>query len=198
MASAPKTPASFKPVNPGSSFTASAPQAAQPVLEAMASQAAIAKENIVQATETGIVQSKQALEQVTTQAANAQENFRKATEQGVAQGKAAYEKVKGATEDATATLETSFATATKGFTALNAKAFEALRINSEVMFDFVKALSGIKTMAEAVTLQSDVARKQYENLTAQNKELVALAQKAAMDAVEPLKAGLAKAGNTAR
>jgi len=198
MASAPKKHVSLKPVTAGSTFAASAPEAVKPVLEAMASQAAVAQENIAKATETGIAQSKQAFEQVTAQATNAQENFRKATEQGVAQGKAAYEKVKVAAEDATATLETSFATASKGFTALNAKAFDALRANSEVMFDFVKALSGVKTMAEAVSLQSETARKQYDNLTAQNKELVALAQKAAMDAVEPLKAGFTKAVNAAR
>ena len=197
MATAPKKPVSLKPVTAGSSFVNSAPEAAKPVLEAMASQAAVAQDNLVKATETGIAQSKKALEQVTVQTNNAQETFRKATEQGVAQGKAAYEKAKTAAEEATATLETSFATATKGFTALNAKAFDALRANSEVMFDFVKALSGVKTMAEAVSLQSDTARKQYENLTAQNKELVALAQKAAMDAVEPLKAGFTKAVSAA-
>ena len=73
-----------------------------------------------------------------------------------------------------------------------------MRANSELMFDYVKALAGARTIAEAVSLQTELARRQYDNLSAQNKELGVLAQKAATDAMQPLKAGFGKVMSAAR
>jgi len=197
-AAAPAAPAPF----------AAIPAATAPELFEAKTEAAFAApveaiaEPMLKAAEASVAAGNQALQQataqVTAQVNSAQENLRKATEQGVAQGKAAYERVKTAAEQANGSLETSFQTATKGIAQMQAKAFDAMRANSELMFDFVKALSGAKTMAEAVSLQTELARKQYDNLTAQNKELATLAQKAATDAMEPLKAGFGKALNAGR
>jgi hypothetical protein len=44
-----------------------------------------------------------------------------------------------------------------------------------------------------VELSSAHARKQFETLTAQSKELSALAQKVATETAEPMKAGMTKA-----
>jgi len=121
-----------------------------------------------------------------------QENVRKATEKGVEDTRAAYARVKTAAEDATSSLEASYAAATKGIVALNTKALEAVRTNTEAAFDLAKALFGAKTVQEAFTLQTEHARKSYETVTAQSKELTALAQKIAADSVEPLKASVAK------
>lgn len=140
-----------------------------------------------------LAQGRKAVEQTLAQSDKAQESVRKAAAQTVAQGKASYDRVKTIAEEANASLEASFQTASKGFAALNAKVFDAMRINSEMLFDFVKAMSAVKTAAEAMTLQSDHARRQMEALTAQNKEIAALAQKATMDAMEPIKAGMNKA-----
>ena len=74
----------------------------------------------------------------------------------------------------------------------NAKSFEALQANFTSAFDFVSALSGVKSFPEAVTLQQAHARKQIEALTAQSKDLTALAQKIATASVEPLKAQIGK------
>jgi phasin len=122
-----------------------------------------------------------------------QENVRKATEKGVEDTRAAYARVKTAAEDATNSLELSYAAATKGIVALNTKALEAVRTNTEAAFDLAKALFGAKTVQEAITLQTEHARKSYETVAAQSKELAALAQKIAADSVEPLKASVAKA-----
>ena len=134
---------------------------------------------------------------IQSQTALVKENLRKATEDNVTQGRAAYDRVKTAAEDATGSLESSFATAAKGLTDLNAHVFSAMRANGEAIFDFVKALSGVKSMDEIVNVQSAHMRQQYETLTAQTKELAAMAQKVAADAAAPIKASFGKtfAGN---
>ena len=50
-----------------------------------------------------------------------------------------------------------------------------------------------KTLSEVVELSTAHARKQFEALTAQCKELTALAQKVATETAEPIKAGMTKA-----
>ena len=139
----------------------------------------------------------QVASQMHSQTEIVKENLRKATEDSVTQGRAAYDRVKTAAEDATGSLEFSYATATKGLTDFNAHVFSAMRANGEAMFDFVKALSGVKSMDEVVSVQSAHMRQQYETLTAQTKELSALAQKVAADAAAPIKASFGKtfAGN---
>jgi hypothetical protein len=50
-----------------------------------------------------------------------------------------------------------------------------------------------KTLSEMVELSSTHARKQFEALTQQSKELSALAQKVATETAEPIKSGVSKA-----
>jgi len=51
----------------------------------------------------------------------------------------------------------------------------------------------VKSLAEVVELSTAHARKQFETYTAQSKELTAMAQKVATEAVEPVKEGVSKA-----
>ena len=122
-----------------------------------------------------------------------QENLRKAAEMGVTQSKAAYAKVKTVAEDATQSLEASYAAAVQGVAALNAKAVDAVRANVDASFGFFKALAGAKSLPEALEVQTGHARKQFEALTFQAKEMATLAQSLAAEAVAPLKAGVNKA-----
>ena len=138
------------------------------------------------------VDVKEAVKAVETKVAEVQENVRKATEQGVEQTRAAYAKLKTAADAATASLETSYSVATKGVSEFNAKAIDALQSNTLAAFDFVKALAGAKSVSEAITLQTEHARKQYEAVTAQAKELAEIAKKVATDSAEPIKAQLTK------
>lgn len=197
MANASKKFAPAKPPAPAPILAAPAPVAAAPVAAkveaAVAAPVKAAAAAAPKAADTGVVAGTEVFQQAKAQAISAQENLRKATEQGAAQGKAAYDRVKTVAEDANGSLESSFQNATKGIALMQAKAFDAMRANSELIFDYVKALSGAKTIAEAVSLQTELARRQYDNLTTQNKELGVLAQKAATDAMEPLKSGFAKA-----
>ena len=117
-----------------------------------------------------------------------QENIRRAAEDGLAQTRAAYEKLKIVAEEATGSIETSYSTATRGFGEINLKALEAMKSQADASFEHMKALIASKSISEAMTLQSEHLRKQFETLSGQAKDLAALTQKIATDAVEPLKA----------
>ena len=119
--------------------------------------------------------------------------FREFAERGVAQAKDTYEKMKAAAEEATNVLETTYSTASKGTADYGLKVIEAARVNTNAAFDFYGELITAKTLSEVIELSSAHARKQFEALTAQSKELSALAQKVATDTAEPIKSGMNKA-----
>lgn len=121
------------------------------------------------------------------------EAVREFAEKGVQQAKATYAKFKSAAEDTTDLLEDSYASATKGAAEFNAKALDALRANVNAAFDYTSELFATKTLAEAVEVSSTHVRKQFETLTVQTKDLTAVAQKVAAEAVEPIKAGVSRA-----
>src|SRR3974377_1685654 len=118
--------------------------------------------------------------------------FREIAEKGVSQAKETYEKMKSATDEATDVIEDTFATASKGASEFGLKLIEAARQNTNAAFDFAAQLMTVKSLSEAVELSTAQARKQYEALAAQSKELAAIAQKAAADTAEPVKESLGK------
>jgi phasin len=119
--------------------------------------------------------------------------FREFAERGVAQAKDTYEKMKAVAEEATDVLETTYSTAAKGASDYGLKMIEATRMNTNAAFDFFGELITAKTPSEVIELSSAHARKQFEALTQQSKELGALAQKVATDTAEPIKSGMNKA-----
>src|SRR6202051_2650907 len=119
--------------------------------------------------------------------------FREFAERGVAQCKDTYEKMKAAAEEATDVLETTYSTASKGASDYGMKVIEAARINTNAAFDYAGELLAAKTLSEVIELSSTHARKQFEALTQQSKELGALAQKVATETAEPIKSGMNKA-----
>jgi phasin len=119
--------------------------------------------------------------------------FREFAERGVAQCKDTYEKMKAAAEEATDVLETTYSTASKGASDYGLKVIETARVNTNSAFDFFGELLAAKTPSEVIELSSSHARKQFEALTEQSKELGALAQKVATETAEPIKSGMSKA-----
>ena len=119
--------------------------------------------------------------------------FREMAERGVAQAKDTYEKMKAAAEEATDVLETTYSTATKGASDYGLKVIEAARANTNAAFDFAGEIMAAKTLSEVVELTNAHARKQFESLSQQTKELGALAQKVATETAEPIKSGMNKA-----
>jgi phasin len=119
--------------------------------------------------------------------------FREFAEKSVSQAKETYEKMKTVAEEATDVLEGTYATATKGTSEYGLKVIEAAKTNTNAMFDFYTELFGVKSYAELVELSSAHARKQFEAVTGQTKDLVALAQKVATETAEPVKESVTKA-----
>jgi phasin len=119
--------------------------------------------------------------------------YRATAESGSAQAKEAFEKMRAATTEATALIKNSFSTAVKGAQDYNTKVIEFAQSNTKAALDFVQKLSGVKSPSEFIELSTDQSRQQFETLTAQTKELAALAQKVTLATVEPLKTGVTKA-----
>jgi phasin len=120
------------------------------------------------------------------------EIVREFTEKSVQQAKAAYAHFKSAADQATGVLEDSYTNASKGAVEFNLKALDALRTNVNAAFDYTRELLASKTLADVVELSSTHVRKQFETLSAQAKDLAAVAQKIAAEASEPIKAGVSK------
>ena len=125
-------------------------------------------------------------------AAEIQQSFRSALEKGMVESRAAFAKAKTAADETASAFEVSFAAAKDGALAINTKAFEALRVNADANFDFLKAVFAVKSLPDLITLQTEFARKQVETITGQSKDFGALAQKAMADAVEPIKEQVAR------
>ena len=125
-------------------------------------------------------------------AAPVEESFRNALKKGVAESRAVFARAKTAADETASAFELSFAAAKDGALAINARAFESLRANTDANFDFLKAIWAARSLSDVVTLQTEFARKQVETMTSQTKDLGALAQKAVVDAVEPIREQVAK------
>jgi phasin len=123
------------------------------------------------------------------------EAFRQTAEKGVAQAQDTYEKARVATGQATDILKDAYATAAKGATEYNLKIIEITRTNTNTAFEHAQQLLGVKSPTEFVELSTAHARKQFDTMVAQTRELTELAQKVTTKITEPLKAGVATAFN---
>jgi phasin len=101
--------------------------------------------------------------------------------------------MKAAAEEATDVLEATFTTYSKGASDYGIKLIEVARANANANFDYVRDLFTVKSLSEAIELSSTHTRKQFEAVTAQTKDLAALAQKLTTETAEPIKTGFSKA-----
>jgi phasin len=124
------------------------------------------------------------------------DGFREIADKGLAQAKVNVDKAKTATDEGTNLLKNSYATAAKGATDYNLKFIEIARANTNTAFDYAHAMLAVKSVPEFFELSTAHARKHFETMTAQTKELAALAQKMTADIAEPLKTGVTKAFNS--
>jgi phasin len=122
--------------------------------------------------------------------------FRELADKGIAQARDTYEKTKVATEEATDLLRNTYASTAKGVADYNLKVIEIGRTNTNTAFDYARDLMGVKTFSEFAELSTAHARKQFEAMSAQTKELTQLAQKTTTEIMEPLKTGITKAFNS--
>jgi hypothetical protein len=121
-----------------------------------------------------------------------QDRLRAAAEKGLAETRSAYVKAQVAAGEAADALETSYAAARAGVVAINVKALESLTANVEANFDFVKSAFGVGGFADYLALQNEFASARLDAVAGQAKAIGELAQKAALEALEPIKAQVAK------
>ena len=86
-------------------------------------------------------------------------------------------KFQAAAEEATDILKSAYAMAAKGTTDYNRKVIEIAGTNAHAALDYAYELLGVKSPSEFIDLSTAHARKQFEAMTAQTKELTELAQK---------------------
>ena len=98
-----------------------------------------------------------------------------------------------ATVDATALMKDSYSTAMRRAQDYNAKLIEFAQKNTELAFEFVQQLSGVKSPTEFFELSTSHSRKQIETLTEQARELATLAQKAVLSTAERVESDVSKA-----
>jgi phasin len=125
------------------------------------------------------------------------EAFREMAEKGVERTKDACEKAKLASEQAADVFENAYEAATKRATDYHHKLMEIARTNTRAAFDYAHELLDVKSPSEFIELSTAQIRKQFEIVSAQNKELCALAQEMATEAAETIKTGMSKAINKA-
>src|SRR5690606_17863017 len=100
--------------------------------------------------------------------------------------------MKSAAEDATDLLEDTFETTRQGFLDFNLQAVDSAKANTDATFRFVKDLMAVRTVAEAIELQSSFARSQFDALTTQAREMQELATKIATEVGQPVKEAFEK------
>jgi phasin len=124
--------------------------------------------------------------------------IREMADKGTAQAKQAYEKMSAATAEASNVIQNACSIGAQGATDCNAKVIEFASANSKAAFDYANKLRGVKSPSEFLEVSTEHARKQFEVLSEQTKELTALSQKVMRETAEPLKAGVAKAFGSPR
>jgi phasin len=120
------------------------------------------------------------------------EQMRAFAEKGVSQARDNYAKFKDVAESHNGTMEAVFTTASKGASEYSAKLIEIMKASTSANLDFAQSLFAVKSPSEAMELWTAHARKAFETLTANAKELAELTQRVATETVEPIKANATK------
>ena len=107
--------------------------------------------------------------------------------------KDAVERSAMAADGAFNVVEQFHAKAGKGAKDLNIHFIAAARANTNAAFDFAQQLMAVTAPSEFFELSAAHARKQFEMLNEQIKQISALVQKAATESAQPLQAGAMKA-----
>jgi phasin len=118
--------------------------------------------------------------------------FREFAENSASQVRETFERMKSAAEVATDVIEETFVTSTKGASDYGLKVIDATRINTSAAFDFYAKLMTMESLSAVVELATAHARKQFEAVTAQSKELAALMQKVTTETSKPMVESLTK------
>lgn len=120
---------------------------------------------------------------------------RDAATQWINQGKENVEKMMTATEEMNGAFERAYSTAAKGAMDYGAKVTEAMHTNTAAAFEFAHDVMAAKSLPEVMEISSAGARKQFDALAAQNRELWALTRQLVAETIKPIAGGLPKVFN---
>jgi phasin len=96
------------------------------------------------------------------------------------------EKGVAAAEESAKGIEQGYSAAAECLRDFNVRLVEMAQANTTTALEFARQISTAKGPSEAIELWSSLARKQFETLTEQSKELAALGQKVAAASAEPI------------
>jgi phasin len=113
-------------------------------------------------------------------------------EQGVARAQEGCEKVKIASEQMAETLRETYSANAGSATSYGLKLIEISNANTAAAMDFFVRVLGSKSATDVFALSAEQARKTFDATSAQNRELLELAQKLATEAGEPVRKHVAK------
>ncbi len=114
-------------------------------------------------------------------------------EKAVSQTKDGYAKAKAAAEESIDVVEETLETVRETALEVQHKAMDNAKANTDAAYDFFKDMFGVKSVSEAVELQTSFARQQFEMLSSQSKDLSSLAGKAVTESFKPAKQAADKA-----
>ena len=89
-------------------------------------------------------------------------------------------------EKGKAAVEQSYSAAVENIRDFNVKMIDAARANADAIFELAHQIATVKSPADFAGLWTAHARKQFEMLSEQSKELTALGQKIAGESAEPI------------
>jgi phasin len=113
--------------------------------------------------------------------------FHGIAEQSVVRARDNCEKIRAASGEMAEILRETYTTNAKGAADYGVKVIEISGVNTNSAFDFLTNLMDTKSLSEIIKLSATQSRKNFEVVSAQNREFWELAQKVATETAEPIK-----------
>ena len=107
-----------------------------------------------------------------------------------AQSKQMFERATEVGQETGRRIEDSYLQATQGSIEYQRRALAIVQANFDAAFECSQALVSVKSPLEFIEVSMEHARRQFDALSNQTRELAQLAQKAATSNIEPLTNGL--------
>ena len=105
----------------------------------------------------------------------------------------ALEKGKAAAEQTARSVGQSYTTTVENMRDYSLKMIDMAQANANAVFELARQLASAKAPSDITELWTSHAKKQFETVTAQTKELSALGQKIAGESAEPITRGVNQA-----
>ncbi len=113
--------------------------------------------------------------------------FRGIAEQSVVRARENCEKMQAASGEIANIVRETYSSNAKGAADYAVKVVEISGVNTNSAFDFLSNLMDTKSLSEIIRLSATQNRRNFEAVSAQNRELWDLVQKVANETAEPIK-----------